>query len=58
MGTGIPAHGTRSDDCYLPTHAFLLAFLAAVSELTSFLFISFQTQSETWRRDPGCVTRR
>ena len=29
MGTGIPADGPRSDDRYLPTHAFLRAFLAA-----------------------------
>jgi hypothetical protein len=27
MGAGIPADGTRSDDSYLPAHAFLLAFL-------------------------------
>src|SRR5258708_22450333 len=29
MGAGIPADGTSSDDSYLPTHAFPLAFLAA-----------------------------
>jgi hypothetical protein len=29
MGAGIPADGTRSDNGYLPTHAFLPAFLAA-----------------------------
>jgi hypothetical protein len=29
MGAGIPADGTRSDNSYLPTHAFLPAFLAA-----------------------------
>jgi len=29
MGAGVPANGTRSDDRYLPTHAFLPAFLAA-----------------------------
>src|SRR5712672_2349921 len=29
MGAGIPANGTSSDDSYLPTHAFPLAFLAA-----------------------------
>jgi hypothetical protein len=29
MGAGIPADGTRSDDNYLSTHAFLPAFLAA-----------------------------
>jgi hypothetical protein len=32
MGAGIPAHGTRSDDNYLPTHDFLPAFpMAEVS---------------------------
>jgi len=29
MGAGIPADGTRTDDCYLPTHGFPPAFLAA-----------------------------
>jgi hypothetical protein len=29
MGAGIPADGPRSDNSYLPTHAFLPAFLAA-----------------------------
>src|SRR5882757_5888018 len=29
MGAGIPADGSRSDNSYLPTHAFLPAFLAA-----------------------------
>jgi hypothetical protein len=29
MGAGIPANGTSSDDSYLPTHTFPLAFLAA-----------------------------
>jgi hypothetical protein len=29
MGAGISADGTRSNDSYLPTHAFLPAFLAA-----------------------------
>jgi hypothetical protein len=29
MSAGIPADGTRSDNSYLPTHAFLPAFLAA-----------------------------
>jgi hypothetical protein len=28
MGAGIPADGTRSDNSYLPTHAFLPALLA------------------------------
>jgi hypothetical protein len=28
MGAGIPADGTRSDNGYLPTHAFLPALLA------------------------------
>jgi hypothetical protein len=29
MGAGIPADGSRPDDSYLPTHAFLPALLAA-----------------------------
>jgi hypothetical protein len=29
MGAGIPADGTRSDNCYLPPHAVLPALLAA-----------------------------
>jgi len=29
MGAGIPANSTSSDDSYLPTHAFPLAFPAA-----------------------------
>jgi hypothetical protein len=29
MGAGIPAHGTRTNNSYLPTHAFLPAFVAA-----------------------------
>jgi hypothetical protein len=38
MGAGIPANRTRSDNRYLPTHAFLPAFpLAEASALAGFI---------------------
>jgi hypothetical protein len=35
MGAGIPADGTRSDNNYFPTHAFLPALVAAEAILFS-----------------------
>jgi hypothetical protein len=40
MGAGIPANGTRSDDRYLPTHAFLPAFPLAEASAPAGLITS------------------
>jgi hypothetical protein len=42
MGAGIPADGTRSDNGYLPTHAFLPAFLAAEASAPAALVTTFE----------------
>src|ERR1700738_1741114 len=43
MGAGIPADGTRSDDSYLPTHAFLPAFPTANASAPAELITTDET---------------
>jgi hypothetical protein len=45
MGTGIPSDGTCSNDSYLPTHAFLPAFLTAEGSASAGLIAN----GEPWR---------
>jgi hypothetical protein len=42
MGAGIPADGTRSDDSYLSTHAFLPAFLAIADSARAWLITAVE----------------
>jgi hypothetical protein len=42
MGAGISADGTRSDNSYLPTHAFLPALLAAEASAPGLLFTTVE----------------
>src|ERR1700716_3370211 len=57
MGANIPANGTRSDNSYLPTHAFLPAFLAAEASAPAGLIATVEPrrarhQASRWGNGP------